>query len=195
LLALYGDVGTARKHFQAALDKDPHNPLAYYSMALVLEREGQREASLDLFKKAILYNPTDPDILLDMGRSYFFAGNYGQAIRILKGALAFRPGDRQGYFLLGRSHLESGNYHDAIEAFHNLIALDPNFTEGYYYLGNAYDKIKNFGESHYNLGLYFEQQGDTKNAGFHFKQARKLLEEDSARRKSIQERLKSLGLD
>ncbi len=192
LIALYGDVDAARRRFQAVLDKEPDNPLAHYGMALVSEREGQRETALDLFKKAILYNPADPDILLDMGRSYFFAGNYGQAISVLKGALAFRPKDREGYFLLGRSYLETGNSHKAIEALKNLVALDPNFTEGYYYLGNAYDKIKNRGNAHYNLGLYFEQKGDTKNAVFHFKRALNFLRDDPGRRESIRKKLKNL---
>jgi predicted Zn-dependent protease len=195
LFALYGDADTARKRFQAALDKNPDDPLAHYSLALVLERDGHREAALESFKKAILYNPTDPDILLDIGRSYFFAGNYKQAVSILKGALTFRPKDKQGFFLLGRSYFELGDFHDAIEAFNNLVTLDPNFTEGYYYLGGAYNKIKNLGESHYNLGLYFEQKDDAKNAGFHFNRALKLLGGDPVRRKSIQEKLKSLGFD
>ncbi len=195
LIALYGDMDTARRRFQGLLDKEPDNPLANYGMALVLEREGQREAAFNLFRKAILYNPTDPDILSDMGRSYFFAGNYGQAISVLKGALAFRPRDREGHFLLGRSYLETGESLEAIEVLKSLVALYPNFTEGYYYLGNAYDKINNFGEAHYNLGLYFEQKGDTKNAGFHFKRALKVLGDDPARRESIRKKLKNLESD
>ncbi|MFH1673508.1 MAG: M48 family metalloprotease [Pseudomonadota bacterium] len=195
LIALYGDMDTAQRRFQTLLDKEPENPLAYYGMALVLEKKGQREAAFNLFKKAILYNPTDPDILLDMGRSYFFAGNYRQAINVLKGALAFRPQDREGHFLLGRSYLETGEFHEAIEALNALVSLHPDFTEGYYYLGNAYDKIKNLGEAHYNLGLYFELKGDTRNAGFHFKRALKLLEKDPARQESIQKKLKNLESD
>ncbi|MBW2646439.1 MAG: M48 family metalloprotease [Deltaproteobacteria bacterium] len=175
-----------------ALYKEPDNSLAYYGMALVLEREGQRETAFSLFKKAILYNPTDPDMLLDLGRAYFFAGNYRQAISVLKGALAFRPRDRKGQFLLGRSYFETGEFHEAIEVLKTLAELYPNFTEGYYYLGNAYAKIENFGEAHYNLGLYFEHQGDTKNAGFHFKRALKLLGNDPTRQKSIRKKLKNL---
>lgn len=192
LIALHGDADAARIHFQSALNGEPDNPLAHYGLALVLEREGHGETALALFKKAVLCNPTDPDILMGMGRSYFLAGKYEQAVNTLQGALAFRPKDREGRFLLGRSYLETGKFHDAVEALKHLVILDPDFTEGYYYLGNAYDKIQNSGEAHYNLGLYFEQKRDAKNARFHFKQALKFFKNDPARRESIHKKLKTL---
>ncbi len=112
---------------------------------------------------------------------------------ILKGALAFRPKDRKGYFLLGRCFLETGNPHDAIEELRRLVSLDPDFTEAYFHLGNAYDKTGNSGEAHYNLGVYFEQKRDRKNARYHFKQASELLKGDPERIEALRKRIKSLG--
>ncbi|OEU55615.1 MAG: hypothetical protein BA868_09465 [Desulfobacterales bacterium C00003106] len=193
LIALYGDADVAQRRFTAALAENPDNCLAYYGLALVSERKDQRESALNLFNKAISCNPADPDILLDIGQSYFLAGDYEKAMSILKGALAFRPKDRKGYFLLGRCFLETGNPHDAIEELRRLVSLDPDFTEAYFHLGNAYDKTGNSGEAHYNLGVYFEQKRDRKNARYHFKQASELLKGDPERIEALRKRIKSLG--
>jgi tetratricopeptide (TPR) repeat protein len=46
-------------HFQAAIEKDPAFREAYFNLGMCLERQGEREDALDVYKSAIDRNPAD----------------------------------------------------------------------------------------------------------------------------------------
>jgi hypothetical protein len=47
-------------HFQAAIEKDPAFREAYFNLGMCLERLGEREDALDVYKSAIDRNPATP---------------------------------------------------------------------------------------------------------------------------------------
>lgn len=193
LIGLYGDVEAARGTFDSELRRDPEDALAYYGKGILLDREGHRKEAVENLKKALQWRPLDPDIVRDLGKTYFHMGDYEVALQTLKGALAFRPKDPEGWFLLGRSQAEMGDLDSALSSFKALVDSAPHYLPGVYYLGETYGKLGNLGEAHFYLGFYYMEKGRIRNAEFHLSRAIDLLPEGSLKRETVEKALKQIA--
>jgi tetratricopeptide (TPR) repeat protein len=52
-----GDVREARRHFLLGLAREPHHPIALFNLGTVSEREGDLEAALDYYHRALQSGP------------------------------------------------------------------------------------------------------------------------------------------
>jgi predicted Zn-dependent protease len=193
LIALYGEVETARETFDTKIRDNPEDAFAYYGKALLLDRENQEKGALEYLKEALHRRPLDPDIYRDLGKSYFHIGDYSNALKTLKGVLAYRPRDPEGWFLVGRAQMETGDLQGAVDSFKALLEIAPNDLPGMYYLGDAYGRLGDLAEAHYYLGTYYKAKGDFENARFHLTRALSLEAKDSERKKAIEEALRALS--
>ena len=193
LIALYGDAGTAHSTFDSQLRRNPEDALAHYGKGLVLNRDGKKEEAAESLKKALEWRPLDSDILRDLGKTYFYMGDYAIALKTLRGALAFSPKDLEGWFLLGRAQVETGDLQGGLDSFKTLVDTAPDYLPGIYYLGETYGKLGNLGEAHYYLGVYYKERGRFKNARFHLNRALNLLAKDAEKRLTIEKALKELS--
>jgi predicted Zn-dependent protease len=193
LLALYGDVHTAKETFDAEMQEEPKSALGYYGMGLLLSRMEREKEALTYLKEAIQRRPLDPDIYRDLGKAYFLMGDYSNALKILEGVLAFSPRDPSAWFLVGRAQMELGDFQGAVGSFENLVKIQPKNLPGRYHLGEAYGKLGNLEEAHYQLGIYYKEKGDFKNATFHLNRALSLVSKNDERKREIEQALKQIS--
>jgi predicted Zn-dependent protease len=192
LMALYGDAAAARNVFDAQIQKDSQDALAYYGKGLVCAREGEKDKAVENLKRALQVRPLDGDILADLGKAYFQMGDYDKALKALLGALASNSIDPEAQFFLGRLQIETGDLQGALETFNGMGDDSRDSLPVDYYLGETYGKLGNSAEAHYHLGMHYKNKGDFKNASFHLKRALALSAKDPARKEAIEEALKEL---
>lgn len=190
LLALYTDEEEALNRFRIALAAAPDDPLAHYGYALALTRKDQWHEAAEHMKRAIEANAMATHMLQDLGMIYFHDGQYEKAMEALS-ASSFEKKPK-GLLYLGRTQMELGRMAEARATFENIVRHNEEFTQAYYYLGESSGRLGFMFDAHYNLGRFYRQKGDTKNAGFHLKRALKLAGDDS-QKQMVESQLKELG--
>lgn len=177
IVALYADKESALKRFQSELASSPDDWMANYGYALALTRADKWDQAAEHLKKAIEGNAMATHMLQDLGQIYFHGGHYEKALQALStGSSAKNP---KGRLYLGRTLMELGRLAEARDTFEDLVHFHPDQTQAYYYLGESSGRLGDMFGAHYNLGCYYQQKEDMKNADFHLKRALKLAADDS----------------
>jgi predicted Zn-dependent protease len=191
LLAMYGNEENILRMFGQDVTNNPEDPIAHYRYALILAKSGNRADAVNHFKKALGKKAFDPDILRDLGKTYFQDGRYREAQKTLEGAISLAPDDPEILFYLGRISMETGNLKGAGELFLTITEKHPCYGQALYFLGETCGKMGNMADAHYYLGLYYSGKEDIKNARFHLEKA---LQEtgDQGRKTKIEEMLKEI---
>lgn len=113
------------------------------------------------------------------GVELFKKGDYGAAEAKFLEAVRYSPCYSLGYYGLGRVYLhDAERIDDAIKNLQRSVELDANLAKGYFYLGlaeyignrsvealhsfsTAYEKDRRFIESLYNIGVIYDELGNT----------------------------------
>jgi predicted Zn-dependent protease len=177
ILALYGDEQTMLRQFADAVALNPEDPQAHYGYGLILARAERHKDALAQFKLALEKNALDPDLLKEIGRVYFLDGRYDEALSALKGTVSLAPDDPDGLFYLARTQMELGRPEEAVGSLEALLKKHRDYTQAYYTLGENYGQLGRMGLAHYNLGLYYFNKGDRRNAVFHLTRALKEIQD------------------
>jgi predicted Zn-dependent protease len=196
LRGLYGDKSIALKYFKAEIENHPEDDLAHYGLGLVLGRSGQYQEALDHMRIALKKHATDPHMLREMGKIYFFASHFEEALNLFRSAEVFLEKEPEGEpvwdILMGRSLLGLGRFREAESKLCAIVTQKPQHAEALYYLSESCSKQGKRGESHYYLGRHYAVRQDDSNARFHLNRALDLLGEDSPVRQDVRKRLESL---
>jgi len=141
IIGKYSDEDNAVITFKNLMKKNPNNPLIHYGYALVLIRKNKEKEAISYLKMAVKENALDPYILKELGRAYFFDGQYRKSSTILKGLLKAGTVDFKSdlgiNLILGQSAMELGNNTEASHLFEEIILKDSDYTKAYYYLGES----------------------------------------------------------
>jgi beta-barrel assembly-enhancing protease len=192
LKALYGDPNNALQEFQAALAQNPSDENMIYCYGLALAEAGKRKEAVKQLKRVQVRNALDPYILTDLGRIYFLAGRYEEALGALEGAVSLTSDNPEGLFYQGRSQMELGQLKKAAESFKAAIRVDRHYLPAYYFLGETDGRLDNMPDAHYYLGIYYYRKGQNPTARYHLTRARRLLR-DPAKLEAVDQALKAIG--
>ncbi len=101
--------------------------------------------AIELFEKALLLNPGNPDLKIGLGSCYVFGkGRSGDPQQTMKGIQELLSVVRQdsnnmkAQFVLGVGGFVSGQHDKAIERFTKVIAAEPNNLEAIAFLADTY---------------------------------------------------------
>ncbi|MDP2862044.1 MAG: M48 family metalloprotease [Desulfobacterales bacterium] len=191
LLVMYGNAENILRIFGQDVTNNPYDPIAHYRYALILSKSGNRADAVNHFKKALEKKAFDPDILRDLGRTYFQDGRYSEAQKTLEGAISLAPDDPEILFYLGRINMETGNLKKAAELLLTITEKHSYYKQALYFLGETCGKMGNMADAHYYLGLYYSGKEDIKNVRFHLEKALQETD-DQARKIKIEEMLKEI---
>lgn len=186
---------SAINYFNQQLREDPQDPDSRYGLALAYQEAGKAPKAIEVFKSIIAEHPEDSEVSRDLGILYFNVREFEQAADKLAKATAARPEDIVCFYYLGRNYEEMGDLDRAIKVYQQLIGKDPNYAPVYRNLGLIYDKKGLNAQSHANLGIFNELEGDRKSALFHYNKARELYGKDSEEAKKMEEKIKELSRD
>jgi tetratricopeptide (TPR) repeat protein len=166
--------------FLRAIELDPDDAaLAYYSLGVVYNDQGNLTKAIESYEKAIKINPDAAGAYNNLGLAYKDQGNLTKAIQYYKKAIELDPDAAKAYNNLGIVYANQGNHTKAIEYYKKTIELDPDDAEAYYNLGLTYYLQGNYtkaiqyykkaieldpddaAKAYINLGLLYVQQGNT----------------------------------
>jgi predicted Zn-dependent protease len=193
LVASYGDIQEDLTQFQTDIAKHQKNSLAHFGYSLSLARKGNYDDAIDQMKKALEINAFEPFFVIDLGRIYFLARRYPEALNILVSLESLAPNHPRRLYYLGRTQMEMGRYDDAIDAFEKTIRLYPKYTSAYQYLGVSYGKLDKLSYAHYYLGIYNTRIANLKTADFHLQKALAMMS-DPGKRDEIKKMLGEVHL-
>jgi len=97
----YGDEQTVLNKLEAAVARNPQDPLAHYRYGLILARVGRRQEAIKQIRIALTKRAFDAYILKDLGWIYFLDGQYPQALKTLESAHSMIPEDPECLFFCG----------------------------------------------------------------------------------------------
>jgi len=188
------DLDANKRRFEEGLKKNPGNVDDLYGLAITEAKLGHLDNALNLFNQANARSPHDPDILGDMGITYFMAMRPAEAIDPLREAVERGSTDPEAYIYLAKTYDALGKTTKAIDTLKLLEQKKLGYEEDLYYnLASLYGKSGDRVSSHYYFGLYFKAKNRADSALFHFRAARELITPEDGRAKEIDSQIQSLG--
>jgi tetratricopeptide (TPR) repeat protein len=167
----------AIKDLQAALDRDPDDPLAHYAMATALSANDQEDVALVEYRKACELNTTNASWFDHLAVSLDLNDHPDEAIAAWRKALAIDPRDGSAETDMGMVLFDSGHTDEGYEALHKAVEIAPEFPIGHNHFGLALAKMNRMDEAieqfqkaidldpksteyRFNLGYVLESRGD-----------------------------------
>jgi tetratricopeptide (TPR) repeat protein len=149
--------------WENAAGRSPHHPMAHLNLGAVYVFEGNEDAALAEFQKAVDLNGSELSANNNIALIYGNRGDAGQAKKHFEREIRFNPGYATAHFNYGLLHFRENNPAEAIRCWVQTIGLDPDFAEAYYNLSVAYDRLGDKGKSDYYLEQFrrkHDESGD-----------------------------------
>jgi len=118
------------EHNQAAVDSRAQS-FNHYIRAIMLQREGKYEKSLDEMRQALDYDPDSLPITLRLVWGYYRLEDYENALDMCQKAQKLAPKEPGIWTLMGRIYEKLDRYDDAADAFRHAAAMSPDNTLQY----------------------------------------------------------------
>jgi len=136
ILAVVGCAGTARETAETeerTKRTEPVNELAFlhFSNGSILMTDGQTQAAIRAYEKALLYDPQSYEIRMSLADGHVRQRQYEQAAAIAEGII---EKDARVYGLLGRAYAMLGRNDQARAAYEKVIEFDKDDTQAYWFL-------------------------------------------------------------
>lgn len=112
--------------WENAVWASPHHPLAQRNLGAMYFLDGNLEAALTRFKKALELNPNEQMAKNNIGLVYLKKGEADKAIGWFEKELEVNPGYADAHFNLGLAYFRKGKLEEAKQYWINTLKLDPN---------------------------------------------------------------------
>jgi tetratricopeptide (TPR) repeat protein len=148
----------AREDFQRALVLPASYPgtipNCWNNLGLLKARQGNTDAAILLFQKALRIDPQHSIALLNLGNAYRQKKDWPEAQQALERVMALTPDDPEANYSLGMVFAEQNNIEQASRYLEKALALRPVYPEALNNLGILYlrtrrpeDAIRSFEDS------------------------------------------------
>ena len=97
------------------------------------------DEALDLYTKAVVFNPSDKITMLKIANIYKLKGNNAKAISFYDKIISIDKDSTDAYFNKGLVFANQKKYDDAIKCFEKVTELTPEYPYAYYSLAMAYE--------------------------------------------------------
>ena len=168
------------------------NADAFHVLASIKIYKQEFSQSIELVKKSLNINSSNPGYHVTLGCAYSAAKEYQESIKPFKDAIKLNDKIAQVHFYLGESYRKLKKYNDAISSFYKTLELSPDHIASHMLLGLVYQEKKQFDlsiksfktcldivpdypEAHLNLGLCHLLVGDYENGWREYEWRRKLF--------------------
>jgi arylsulfatase A-like enzyme/Flp pilus assembly protein TadD len=113
ILDLMGKKEEARRFLEKALEFEPENAFLRKTYAMNLATTGNLKEAIDVYERLKEENPSDYEVLQDLGIAYGYAGEINKAIDALKASVEIHPAP-VAYYNLTVALKRVGNIKDAV---------------------------------------------------------------------------------
>jgi tetratricopeptide (TPR) repeat protein len=141
----YADIGKrelARADFQAAVEQSTDFAAGYYNLALIQMEDGDVDAAIDLFGRAVKANPPFIQARTQLGRLFLQRARYGEATDQFQAILDANPRDGLAWSNLGTVRAVEGKDREAIECFRKAIECHTPNPATYFELAYLLSKAR-----------------------------------------------------
>jgi tetratricopeptide (TPR) repeat protein len=145
------DVDTALTRFQEVLKAEPDHVGALYWSGVALQGRGRLIDADDMFRHAILADPTYARAYNALAVMYLDAGADVEAAAVLKESIRVNPDDPESHLNLGLAGLAGSNERAAVDELVRGLELDPENGTGAFNLANALIRANRLHEAGYFL--------------------------------------------
>jgi tetratricopeptide (TPR) repeat protein len=160
----------AIEYFEKAIRIDKHYAEAYNHLGIAYLSTEKWNKAIESFSKAIrepLYGT--PEIAYyNMATTYYYKGDYLEALSAIEEALKRKSNFPQAKFLMGQIYNKLGKKSEAIKAFNNAIDDNPDYVD-----------------AHSELAKIYLKEGDRKKAFFHFEKVANSPVEGKAKEEAL----------
>ena len=125
-----GDATTAEREYAAALAVDPENSRATYRLA-DLSKRGDPARALQLFRRYVALEPSDPWGYMALGDALARSGSYGDALRSYDDALRLAPDERDAVIGRARVLARAGHTDAAVADYRHWLDANPSDAEAW----------------------------------------------------------------
>ena len=129
-----GDATAAEREYAAALAVDPENSRATYRLA-DLSKRGDPARALQLFRRYVALEPSDPWGYMALGDAFARSGSYGDALRSYDDALRLAPDERDAVIGRARVLARAGRTDAAVAGYRHWLDANPSDAEAWGELG------------------------------------------------------------
>ena len=119
------DWKTPERLWKATLKVSPLSGRAHNNMGDVYSREGNMEAAVLEFRKAIELNPNYADACHNLANVYYSQGNLKEAIHYYQKAIVSNPELFEAHYNLGIVYINIGDFDKAVEELNKAARLKP----------------------------------------------------------------------
>jgi len=135
-----GDLGTAARHYAAAIEADPANVDAYLGLATVEARRGNPSASASAYRRALALDPQNATALAGLAALADFSRP--EALESdLRADLARQPQSAALNLTLGNLYAAQGRWAEAQSAYFEAHRLQPENADIAYDLAVSLDHL------------------------------------------------------
>ena len=126
------DRGTARlSEFQVDVGRTVRR-------ATALLDGGQVREAAALLEESLVWNPEDPQLLVNLGVARLREARYDEALALLERAAELDPDQVMVHVNLAACHLDAGRPAEALAAANRAVELEPRFSQALFLRGRAY---------------------------------------------------------
>ena len=131
---VWRDTATLWRHVIAAT---PNSSIAHYNLGRLYETEGQLDASLEHYQRAVQNNPANAEAQYNLARLLARRGMETEAITRYRLVVNLRPNDVDARNNLGLLLARRGDAEAAVEQFRKATEIDPSYAKAFFNIGRV----------------------------------------------------------
>jgi type IV pilus assembly protein PilF len=141
-----GDVVSARREAILAIEKDPGNSDAHYTLAYIFGQMNDWDNALKQVHLSIENEKHKPEAENLLGVILINKGRFDEAIEVLQKLTEdfLYPTPHLAYGNLGLAYFKKGDNLKALEALKKAVGLQPLFCLGFYRMGQVYNDMERY---------------------------------------------------
>lgn len=121
---------------KVAVQLEPANTYAWQNLASIYQQligtvEGADQWAVDAYQQAITFDPSNPQLRLNLGGIFYAAKNYEQATQFFTQAVQLLPNWANAYYNLSMAYKESGKIPESYQAMKATVDLLNKDSEDY----------------------------------------------------------------
>jgi choline-sulfatase len=136
-----GDDAGARQWLQKAVEQNGQNFRAWYELAWVDDKAGDRESARAAYEKVLLLQPNFALAHRGLGLLYFGRRDYARAMPRFLEATRLGLKNAEIFNFLGICYDRTGHLAQAVASYRSALQLNENLADAHLNLGYAYDQL------------------------------------------------------
>jgi Tfp pilus assembly protein PilF len=145
--ASLGQLDTAVKRYEKALDIKPDYADAHNNLAITLQKLGQLDEAVKSYEQALVIRPDYAEAFNNLGIVLKELGQLDTAVKSYERILAIKPDFAEAHYNLGITLQELGQLDAAVKSYEQALVIRPDYAEAHYNLDFTLQALRQLDEA------------------------------------------------